>query len=71
MSDLLVFKRSCRLIGNHFELSVIADDEKWANERMPKGLNMINQIKNTEAIIIDDDDKMYTSKNINIKQPLI
>jgi len=31
------------------------------------GLDMINQMKNVEAIIIDDDDKLYASKNINIK----
>jgi FAD:protein FMN transferase len=31
------------------------------------GLDMINQLKNMEAIIIDDDDKLYTSKNIIIK----
>jgi len=31
------------------------------------GLDLINQMKNIEAIIIDDDDKMYTSKNINVK----
>lgn len=31
------------------------------------GLDMINQIKNIEAIIIDDDDRLYTSANINIK----
>lgn len=30
------------------------------------GLHMINQIKNMEAIIITDEDKIYTSKNINI-----
>lgn len=30
------------------------------------GLDMINQMKDIEAIIIDDDDKLYTSKNINI-----
>jgi len=30
------------------------------------GLDMINQIKDIEAIIIDDDDNLYTSKNINI-----
>jgi FAD:protein FMN transferase len=30
------------------------------------GLHMINQIKNIEAIIITDDDKLYTSKNINL-----
>jgi FAD:protein FMN transferase len=31
------------------------------------GLDMINQIKNIEAVIIDDDDRVYTSNNINIK----
>lgn len=33
------------------------------------GLDLINQMKNIEAIIIDDDDKLYTSNNINIKHP--
>ena len=32
------------------------------------GLFMIDQIKDMEAIIIDDDDKLYTSKNIRINQ---
>jgi len=31
------------------------------------GLHMINQMKNIEAIIIDDNNTLYTSKNINIK----
>ena len=31
------------------------------------GLDMINQMKNIEAIIITDDDKLYTSKSINLK----
>ncbi|MBS1532920.1 MAG: FAD:protein FMN transferase [Bacteroidetes bacterium] len=31
------------------------------------GLDMINQIKSIEAVIIDDDDRVYTSNNINIK----
>ena len=30
------------------------------------GLDMINQIKNIEAVIIDDDNRLYTSKNINL-----
>jgi thiamine biosynthesis lipoprotein len=30
------------------------------------GLDMINQMKDIEAIIIDDNDRLYTSKNINI-----
>jgi len=31
------------------------------------GLDMINQIKNIEAVIIDDNDRIYTSNNINVK----
>ncbi len=30
------------------------------------GLNLINQLKNVACIIIDDDNHLYTSKNINI-----
>jgi thiamine biosynthesis lipoprotein len=31
------------------------------------GLNLVNQMKNIEAIIIDDNNKLYTSNNIHIK----
>jgi len=31
------------------------------------GLDLINQMNGIEAIIIDDDNKLYTSKNINIR----
>jgi thiamine biosynthesis lipoprotein len=34
---------------------------------MKVGLDMINQMKGIAGIIIDDDDKIYTSKNINLK----
>ena len=33
-----------------------------------KGLDLINQIKDMEVIIIDDDNKMYTSSNIHIQR---
>lgn len=31
------------------------------------GLNMVNQIKGLECIIVDDEDKIYTSKNIKLQ----
>ncbi len=31
------------------------------------GLNIVNQVKGLACIIIDDDNKIYTSKNINLK----
>ena len=30
-------------------------------------LNMVNQINHLECIIIDDQDKLYSSQNINLK----
>lgn len=35
------------------------------------GLDLINQMKNIEAVIVDDNDKIYTSKNIKINTPLL
>ena len=34
------------------------------------GLNLINQMKNVGCIIIDDNDIIYTSKNVNLKDEL-
>jgi len=31
------------------------------------GLDLINQMKNIEAVIIDDNNRLYTSNNINLK----
>lgn len=33
------------------------------------GLNLINQLKQVACMIIDDSDKIYTSKNINVNKP--
>ncbi|MGZ3753517.1 MAG: hypothetical protein ACXVAU_19685 [Mucilaginibacter sp.] len=30
------------------------------------GMDMINQMKDIEAVIIDDNNNLYTSKNINL-----
>ena len=35
------------------------------------GLDLINQMKNIEAVIVDDNDNIYTSKNIKINTPLL
>jgi len=34
-----------------------------------KGLAMVNQMKGMHCIIIDENDRLYTSSKINIKQP--
>ena len=37
------FKKSCKLMGNHFELTVVAGDEKWAYDRIDAGVSEIDR----------------------------
>jgi thiamine biosynthesis lipoprotein len=43
--DQRVFKKAMKLMGNHFELSVVAGDEKWAEERIEAGVEEIRRIE--------------------------
>ena len=40
-----VFRRSLKLMGNHFEFSVVADDEVWANARIEEGIREVQRIE--------------------------
>ena len=35
-----------KLMGNHFEITVVANDETWANEKIQIGVNEIKRIEN-------------------------
>jgi len=43
--DQQLFKRSMPLMGNHFELSVVARNEHWAMERIDAGVSEIQRIE--------------------------
>jgi len=45
MSEQTVFKKGLKLMGNHFEISVVADNEAWANERIDAGVQEIQRIE--------------------------
>jgi len=40
-----IFKRTCKLMGNRFELSVVGPDERWANEKIDAGIREIQRIE--------------------------
>jgi thiamine biosynthesis lipoprotein len=40
-----VFKKGLKLMGNHFELSVVSDNEAWAHERIDAGIHEIQRIE--------------------------
>src|ERR1700761_9660428 len=49
-----VFKKKCKLMGNRFELSVVSDDEQWANENIEAGIDEIKRIEKLLTTFSDD-----------------
>jgi thiamine biosynthesis lipoprotein len=66
MSDLLVFKKGCKLMGNRFELTVVAEDEKWANERIEAGIAEIQRIERLLTTFSDDSETNRVNQNAGI-----
>ena len=63
MSDLLVFKKGCKLMGNRFELTVVAADEEWANERIEAGIAEIQRIERLLTTFSDDSETNRVNQN--------
>jgi thiamine biosynthesis lipoprotein len=66
MADQQVFKRSCKLMGNRFELSVVAVDEAWANERIDAGIEEIRRIEKLLTTFSDDSETNRVNQNAGI-----
>jgi thiamine biosynthesis lipoprotein len=67
MAEQLIFKRSCKLMGNQFELSAVADNEKWANEKIEAGINEIKRIEKLLTTFSEDSQTNQVNQNAGIK----
>ncbi len=45
MATLSMYKKEMKLMGNHFEITVVAEDEGWAYEQIDKGVKEIQRIE--------------------------
>jgi len=45
MANLSMYKKEMKLMGNHFEITVVAEDEGWAYEQINKGVKEIQRIE--------------------------
>jgi thiamine biosynthesis lipoprotein len=66
MSDLQVFKKNCKLMGNRFELTVVADDEQWAHDRIEAGIAEIQRIERLLTTFSDDSETNRVNQNAGI-----
>jgi thiamine biosynthesis lipoprotein len=62
-----VIKRTCKLMGNRFELSVVADDEQWANKKIHAGITEIQRIEKLLTTFSDDSETNRVNSNAGIK----
>ena len=57
-------------MGNRFELSVVADDEQWANEKIDAGIAEIQRIERLLTTFSDDSETNQINSNAGI-QPVV
>ena len=65
------FKRGVLLMGNHFEISVVADDEEWAEERIDMAINEIRRIEKILTTFKDDSETNLINRNAGIRPVLV
>jgi thiamine biosynthesis lipoprotein len=61
-----IFKRACKLMGNRFELSVVADNEQWADEKIDTGIAEIQRIERLLTTFSDDSETNLINANAGI-----
>src|SRR6201996_5764850 len=66
-----VFKKKCKLMGNRFELSVVSDDEQWANENIEAGIDEIRRIEKLLTTFSDDSETNQINNNAGIRPVVI
>jgi len=66
MTEKFVFKRSCKLMGNHFEISVVTDNEQWGNDQINIGISEIQRIERLLTTFSDDSETNLINRNAGI-----
>src|SRR5665213_925129 len=64
--DLQVVKKASKLMGNHFELTVVSDDEKFADESIEAGIEEIRRIEKLLTTFSDDSETNLVNRNAGI-----
>lgn len=62
-----VFKEAMKLMGNHFELSVVATDQVWANECIALGVHEIQRIEKLLTTYSNNSETALINANAGIE----
>ncbi|WP_431209262.1 FAD:protein FMN transferase [Puia sp. P3] len=62
-----VYKEAMKLMGNHFELSVVAEDPVWAHERIVAGVEEIRRIERLLTTYAGDSETSRINENAGVR----
>jgi thiamine biosynthesis lipoprotein len=63
MSARSIFKQAMKLMGNHFEFTVVADNEDWANKMIDLGVQEIKRIEKLLTTYAEDSETNLINAN--------
>ncbi len=63
----IVHRRILKLMGNRFEISVVADDKEWAEEKIDQAIIEIKRIEKLLTTFSDDSQTNEINRNAGIK----
>src|SRR5581483_5763409 len=66
MPQRTTYKKAMKLMGNHFEISVVADKEVWANEQIEAGVREIQRIERLLTTFSEDSETSLINRNAGI-----
>src|SRR5215212_5285715 len=61
-----LFKKVLKLMGNRFEITVVADDTSWANERINDAVQEISRIENLFTTFNESSQTNLINRNAGI-----
>ena len=64
---LQLFKRGLKLMGNHFEISVVSNNEAWAEECIDKAVEEIQRIERVLTTFNDESETALINQNAGIE----
>jgi thiamine biosynthesis lipoprotein len=67
MSTLQVYKEEAHLMGNHFELSVVSENQDWAHDCIKAGINEIQRIEKKLTTFSNDSETAKINEMAGIK----
>ncbi|HLY68597.1 MAG TPA: FAD:protein FMN transferase [Puia sp.] len=66
ISGKTVFSRSLKLMGNRFQISVVGENETWANERIDAAIEEMQRIEKLLTTFDDNSETNLVNKNAGI-----